>query len=121
MKMRNHPQNHPIEEQVYRLHAEICQTLANPKRLRIINILREKEISATELLAILKVPKANLSQHMMVLRNKGIVVVRREGNTVFYRLARPKILKAFDLMREILFEVLEEQQKLLKEYGKKKK
>jgi ArsR family transcriptional regulator, virulence genes transcriptional regulator len=110
-----------IEEQVYRLHAEICQTLANPKRLRIINILREKEVSVTELLSILKVPKANLSQHMTVLRNKGIVVVRREGNTVYYRLARPKILTAFDLMREILFEVLEEQQKLLKEYGRKKK
>ncbi|MFY9269542.1 MAG: metalloregulator ArsR/SmtB family transcription factor [Candidatus Manganitrophaceae bacterium] len=110
-----------LEGEVYRLHADICQTLANPKRLKIVNILREKEVSASELLTVLSVPKANLSQHMMVLRQKGIVVVRREGNTVYYQLARPKILKAFDLMREILFEVLEEQQKLLKEYGKKKK
>lgn len=109
------------EDQVYRLHADICQTLANPKRLKIINILREKEISATELLTILKVPKANLSQHMTVLRLKGIVTARREGNTVYYRLVRPKILKAFDLMRELLFEVLEEQQKILREFSRKKK
>ncbi len=117
MKMhKDHLENH-----VYRLHAEICSTLANPKRLKIINILREREVSVAELLSILKVPKANLSQHMTVLRQKGVVMARREGNTVYYRLARPKILKAFDLMRELLFEVMEDQQRLLKEYGKKKK
>lgn len=109
------------EEQVYRHHAEICSTIANPKRLKIINTLREKELSAAELLSILKIPKANLSQHMTILRQKGIVAARREGNTVYYRLARPKILKAFDLMRELLFEVIEEQQRLVKEYGKGKK
>lgn len=109
-----------IESQVCRLHAEICQTLSNPKRLRIINILREKEVSAGELQKMLHIPKANLSQHMAVLRQKGIVVLRREGNTVYYRLARPKILKAYDIMREILFEVLENQQRLLKDYNKKR-
>ncbi len=108
------------EDQVYRLHADICQTLANPKRLKIINLLREKEVSAAQLLMALKVPRANLSQHMGVLRQKGVVVVRREGNTVYYRLARPKILKAFDLMRELLFEVLEDQQQLLRNYKGKK-
>lgn len=110
--------NNDVENQICRLHAEICQTLANPKRLRIINILREKEVSAGELQRVLRIPKANLSQHMAVLKQKGIVVARREGNTVFYRLARPKILKAYDIMREILFEVLENQQRLLKAKGK---
>lgn len=106
------------EIEIVRLYQAIVQS----RRLwggSIINTLGEKEISASELLSILQVPKANLSQHMTVLRQKGIVVVRREGNAVYYRLARPKILEAFDLMREILFEVLEEQ-RLLKEYGKKK-
>ena len=110
-----------LEDQVYRLHADICQTLSNPTRLKIINILREKELSAGELLSILKVPKANLSQHMSILRQKGVVVARRDGATVYYQLARPKILKAYDLMREILFEVLLEQQKLLEAYPKDKK
>ena len=113
--------NKDTEGLVYRLHAEICQTLANPKRLKIINILRDEEVSAAKLLEILQVPKANLSQQMGVLRQKGIVEVRREGNKIYYRLSRPKILKAYDLMRELLFEVIEEQQKLLKEYGRKRK
>src|SRR3972149_1674917 len=82
-----------IENQVCRLHAEICQTLSNPKRLRIINILRKKEVSAGELQKMLKIPKANLSQHMAVLRQKGIVVSRREGNTVYYRLGPPQKLQ----------------------------
>jgi ArsR family transcriptional regulator len=109
-----------LEDDVYRLHADICKTLANPTRLKIINILREKEVSATKLLSILKVSKANLSQHMAILRQKGVVVIRREGNAVSYRLARPKILKAFDLMRELLFEVLEDHRRLLKRYGGKR-
>lgn len=109
------------EEQVYRLHADICQTLANAKRLKILNVMREKEMSAGALLDLLEVPKANLSQHMAILRQKGIVAARRQGNTVYYRLARPKILKAFDLMRELLFEVLEDQQRLLKEFDKGKR
>ncbi|MBI1820004.1 MAG: winged helix-turn-helix transcriptional regulator [Nitrospirae bacterium] len=110
-----------LEDQVYRLHAEICSILANPKRLKIIHTLREKEFSAGELLSILKVPKANLSQQMAILKQKGVVLARREGNTVYYRLARPKILKAFDLMRELLFEVLADQQRLLKEYSQRNK
>ena len=113
--MANHRE---VDDQVYGLHADICSTLASPKRLKIINTLREKELSAAELLAILKIPKANLSQHMTVLRQKGVVAARREGNTVYYRLARPKILKAFDLMRELLFEVLDDHRRLLKRRGR---
>jgi ArsR family transcriptional regulator len=105
-----------LEDRVFRLHADLCSTLANPKRLRIINILRDQEMSAGELLAILKVPKANLSQHITILKQRGVVVARREANMIYYRLARPKILKAFDVMRDVLFEVLEEQQRVLREY-----
>jgi ArsR family transcriptional regulator len=54
---------------------------------------------------------------MTVLRQKGVVTARRQGTTVYYRLARPKILKAFDLMRELLFEVLDDRQRLLKRRG----
>ena len=109
-----------IESQICRLHADICQTLANPKRLRIINILREKEISAGEIQKILGIPKANLSQHMSVLKQKGIVMARKEGNIVYYRLARPKILKAYDIMRDVLFEVIESQQRLVAEVRRKR-
>jgi ArsR family transcriptional regulator len=105
-----------MDDSIYRLHADLCSTLANPKRLKILNVLRETELSAADLLLILEVPKANLSQHMSILRQKGVVTARKEGTTVYYRLARPKMLKAFDLMRTVLFEVLEDQQRLLKRH-----
>jgi ArsR family transcriptional regulator len=92
---------------LYELHAGICQALANAKRLEIIDRLREGEMSVTELTSALQVSQSNLSQHMALMRQKGIVLARREGTNVYYRLANPKILKACNLMRQVLLEHLE--------------
>ncbi len=93
--------------QLYELHASICQTLANPKRLEVIDRLRDGEQSVTELADAMKISQANLSQHLAVMRQKGIVATRREGLNVYYRLSNPKIIKACDLMRQVLLEHLE--------------
>ena len=95
------------DSQLYELHASICQTLANPKRLEVIDRLRDGEHSVTELAEAMKISQANLSQHLAVMRQKGIVATRREGLNVFYRLSNPKIIKACDLMRQVLLENLE--------------
>jgi ArsR family transcriptional regulator len=92
---------------LYALHASICQTLAHPKRLEAIERLREDEISVTDLADALEISQSNLSQHLTLMRQKGIVTRRREGLNVYYRLASPKIVKACDLMREVLVEHLE--------------
>ena len=95
------------DSQLYELHASICQTLANPKRLEVIDRLRDGEQSVTELAEAMKISQANLSQHLAVMRQKGIVATRREGLNVYYRLSNPKIIKACDLMRQVLLEHLE--------------
>ncbi len=95
------------DPQLYALHAGICQTLANPKRLEVIDRLRDGEKSVTELAEAMKISQANLSQHLAVMRQKGIVTTRREGLNVYYRLSNPKIIKACDLMRQVLLEHLE--------------
>ncbi len=95
------------DPQLYALHAGICQTLANPKRLEVIDRLRDGEKSVTELAEAMKISQANLSQHLSVMRQKGIVATRREGLNVYYRLSNPKIIKACDLMRQVLLEHLE--------------
>ena len=95
------------DSQLYELHASICQTLANPKRLEVIDRLRDGEQSVTELAEAMKISQANLSQHLAVMRQKGIVATRREGLNVHYRLSNPKIIKACDLMRQVLLEHLE--------------
>ena len=105
-----------IEEAVYTLHASVCQLLANPTRLKIINTLREQEMAAGELARRIGVRKSNLSQHLAVLRERRMVVARREGTTVYYRIANPKMLRAFDIMREVLFEQLAEGSRILQEY-----
>ena len=95
------------DRQLYELHAAICQTLANPKRLEIIDRLRDGEIPVSELAEAMGISPANLSQHLAVMRQKGIVTTRREGLSVYYRLSNPKIIKACDLMRQVLLEHLE--------------
>lgn len=95
------------DRQIYKLHASICHTLANPKRLEIIDKLRARELSVTALAEALEVSQANLSQHLAIMRQKGIVTSRREGLNVFYKLSNPKIIQACELMRQVLLEHLE--------------
>ena len=95
------------DRQLYKLHASICHTLSNPKRLEIIDQLRARELSVTELAETLEISQSNLSQHLAIMRQKGIVTTRREGLNVFYKLGNPKIVKACDLMRQVLLEHLE--------------
>ena len=101
-------------KQIYELHADICKTLANPKRIEIINTLRDDELSAGDLQKALGIKKANLSQHLTVMRTKGIVQARRDGINIYYRVANPKVTQACDLMREVLTEHLKAAGKLAK-------
>ncbi|MEW6657672.1 MAG: metalloregulator ArsR/SmtB family transcription factor [Thermodesulfobacteriota bacterium] len=94
------------EARLWEMQAEICQTLANPKRLRILNLLKEGELSVGAMVKALGVAKANLSQHLGVMRQKGILAARREGTTIYYRLATPHITAACKIMRQVLLEAL---------------
>ena len=69
---------------------------------------------------LLHVRKANLSQHLAVLRQRGIVATRREGLNIYYRCANPKMLKACDILREVLLEQLAEGGRLIKQAGRRK-
>ena len=102
-------------DNIYLLHANICKTLANPRRLEIIAALRNEEFTATQLTQKIKISKANLSQHMSILIEKGVVFSRREGINVFYRLSDERITKACDLMREVLIKNLKQNKNLLED------
>ena len=99
-------------EKIYELHADICKIFANAKRLEIINALKDKELSASELIEKIGLSKANLSQHMSVLKSKGVILTRREGVNIYYRIANPKIIQACHLMREVLLEQFQEKGKM---------
>ena len=106
---------------IFLLHANICKTLANPRRLEILNALRNDELTATQLTQNIHISKANLSQHMSILIQKGVVLSRREGINVFYKLSDERITKACDLMREVLIKNLEQNSHLLKDIKKSNK
>ena len=94
------------DESFYCLHSEVCKTLANPKRQMILESLRDGEISVGEIAALTKIPQATLSQHLSILRSRGVVNARRAGSSIFYSIANPKILTAFDLITEVMRESL---------------
>lgn len=98
---------------LFELQAEVCKTLASPKRLEIISALKDGEKTVGELVDILGVPKANVSQHLAVMRLKGILNSRREGVNIFYSITNPKVIDACSLMREVLTEQMHERSKLI--------
>lgn len=91
-----------IQRELYQLHASVCKGLADPKRLLIINELRDGERSVTEICESLGLPQANVSQHLATLREKGLVRNRKDGQRVFYSLTSEKIIQAMDLLREVM-------------------
>jgi DNA-binding transcriptional ArsR family regulator len=92
------------DKAIFEMQAEICKTLTNPKRIEILNALKTDERTVTDLVNILGASKANVSQHLAVMRHKGILMTRREGVNIFYRVANPKVIEACALMKEVLFE-----------------
>ncbi|MBI4802636.1 MAG: helix-turn-helix transcriptional regulator [Elusimicrobia bacterium] len=94
---------------IYGMHAQVCSVLSNAKRLEIIDLLRSGEKTAGDLTREMEIPKPNVSQQLTILRHKGILASRREGQRIYYRLSFPKMLKAYDLLRQVLIERLREQ------------
>jgi DNA-binding transcriptional ArsR family regulator len=101
------------QERLFELHAEICKTLSNPVRLRIISELQDGEMTVGTLAKKLSIRQAHLSQHLSVLRQRGVVAARKDGLKVYYSIANPKIIKAYQLIREVLMERLQKDQTIL--------
>ena len=94
--------------EIFLTHASFCQVFSDEKRLRIMWFLGEEERSVGEIAAHLGGSLANASQHLRVMRDKGAVRFRKEGQTVFYRIANRKFLAGCRLIREGLLEQLGE-------------
>lgn len=89
-------------QQIFQLHADVYSALANPKRLEIIQLLRDQELPVGDIQTMLGIPQANISQHLSVLRDYGLTVTRKQGTTIYYRLAHPNLIASTDLIREML-------------------
>ncbi len=91
-----------MEDDLTVLQARLCKVLAHPKHLQIIYALRRGERSVGELAKELQLSYANLSRHLHILLEIGLVEVRHHGRYSYYRLSTPQIAEACDLVRRVL-------------------
>jgi DNA-binding transcriptional ArsR family regulator len=90
-----------FSKDVYERNANIYKILANAKRLEILNAIREREATVTELSKLLGVRKANTSQHLMILRHLGLVKVRKSGKFAFYQIIDPGLVEPCRILKEL--------------------
>lgn len=100
---------------LYQLKAEFFKTLGHPARIRVLELLSQREQAVAELLPEVGVEAANLSQHLAVLRRAGLVVSHKEASTVFYSLTSPQVAELLAVARTILTTVLSGQVELLED------
>ncbi len=92
----------PLESEIRELHAQICQALADPTRIMLLYSLAERPKNVGELAEELKLSQPNVSRHLKVLRERGMAIATREGANVVYSLADQRVIRALDLMRQVL-------------------
>ena len=96
------------------MHAEMCKVFTNPTRIEVLNLLRGGAMSVSELIEKTKLSQSNISQHLSIMKNKGIVQSRRDGKKIYYELTNKKIIQAFDIIREVLSDTLRKKSNLVK-------
>jgi DNA-binding transcriptional ArsR family regulator len=107
-----------MEKEFYRRHAHICGVFAHPLRLEMLQLLHERgECTVGDLAEATGVRMANLSQHLAVMRSTNIVVARKEGVNVCYRISDPRIMQAFDLITDVMLSQMAHEEELRREFA----
>lgn len=102
-----------VSTPLYQLKAEFFKTLGHPVRIRVLELLSVREHAVSELLPEVGVEPAALSQQLAVLRRSNLVLTRREGVSVYYRLVNDEVAELLRVARGILTGVLQGQAALL--------
>lgn len=100
---------------LHQLKAEFFKTLSHPARIRVLELLSEREQAVAELLPQIGIEPAHLSQQLAVLRRAGLVTTRREGSNVIYSLTSPQVADLLAVARGILTNLLSDQVGLLED------
>jgi DNA-binding transcriptional ArsR family regulator len=96
-----------MKKSIFDFQSEVCKTFANPQRLAILDLLKTQELSVGDITRALGKSKANISQHLAVMRLRGIVRTRRDGTNIYYRMANEKLSQACSMMQEALLHMME--------------
>jgi DNA-binding transcriptional ArsR family regulator len=96
-----------MEARAYRWQARVAKALAHPTRIAILEMLRRGEICVCEMGPELEASQANVSQHLAVLRDSNLVVARRDGTRMMYRVTDERVFRVLDLMGSIAHDQLD--------------
>lgn len=77
------------------------KSIAHPLRLKILCVLGDKEVSVQDIVEDVGTSQSNISQHLAILRDKGVLCTRKDANRVFYRISDERTLKLVELMRDV--------------------
>ncbi len=81
--------------------ARALKSIAHPLRLKILCVIGNKEVCVQEIVDAVGTSQSNISQHLAILRDKGILATRKDANRVFYRVADQRTLQLVGMMREV--------------------
>jgi DNA-binding transcriptional ArsR family regulator len=96
------PKDANLDDKVFERQATICKAFAHPKRLKLMSLLSDGERKMSEVQKELGLSRANISQHVTILRSAGVVDTRRDGAQVYCYLAFPEVKQACRLIHEVL-------------------
>ncbi len=101
-------------EELVAARAEILKAIAQPTRLKIIELLRNGEKCVCEIFPAIDEEQSNTSRHLNIMQNCGILQRRKEGIKILYRLKHPEVLKIIDLISKILKKEVSDKSDLLR-------
>lgn len=102
------PQNEDLKA-LFRMHAELCKAMASEHRQAIMHAICNDEKCVGDLATEIGISVHNVSQHLRVLKERGLVASRKDGQTVYYHVTNQKFMEACALMRQALIEQYQEQ------------
>ena len=89
-------------EQIFKLQAKTLKALAHSRRLEIVQLLQNQQLPVTDIYQMLDLPQANVSQHLIVLKQAGILSTRKQGKQIYYQVTDPVFFNALTCLREFL-------------------
>ncbi len=109
--MTKHHRRQALE--LYEREAHLCRSFGHATRIQIVDALTKGELRVAELQILLAISKANLSQHLAVLKRAGLVATRRTGRQVYCSLAAPRVAQTYALVRDLIRCQLDHGRKLI--------
>ena len=101
-----------LEREVSLLHADVCQALADPKRILILYALADEPRCVNKLAEAFHAPQPTVSRHLKVLREQRLVAAERDGANIRYSLVDHRVVDALDALRAVLLGTLAQQAEL---------